>query len=249
MPMLPGMLASSQVRSMATLPPLPPKPIPKRERKPLVSHTPTQTHISELPKSTAPVKKLPLRFFGLLGNVVHKLFNEAKASNKLDDVNRDLRAFLQFAEDPRARFSLTSPALTMPTKQTNFKSVASKLGLCDLTEKVAGELLALNRLSLADVRQLQQNFRKLVKEHRNEVDAIISSADPLSDRQLRAIESKVKRLLSPGQQLVLSSTLDARLLGGIKVRIDERELDLSVATKIRQFERSLKAAGAAAPPS
>jgi len=49
-------------------------------------------------------------------------------------------------------------------------------------------------------------------------------------------------LLPPGKTLVLSSQLNPKLLGGIKVRIGDRELDLSVSSKIKQFEQIFRTA-------
>ena len=77
-----------------------------------------------------------------------------------------------------------------------------------------------------------------MKAHRNEVDAIVTSATTLSNAQVRQI-SEALAAHTEGKKVKLEAIVDESILGGLKVQIGDKFLDLSAATKIASVKRSI----------
>jgi len=95
---------------------------------------------------------------------------------------------------------------------------------------------------IRDLKILVDYFSRLVAEKLGHVSATVFSVDPLTKSQLNRIEQKLSAILPAGQTLILTSKINPKLLGGLKIRLGDRELDLSLASKITQFEQVFRAA-------
>ena len=86
--------------------------------------------------------------------------------------------------------------------------------------------------------QVLQYFIRQVKREKNIGVASVASAVALSDSQKQAIE---KRLVETTDfdTMEVSYTVDASLIGGLVIRIDDRVLDSSIKTKIDKMSKTL----------
>ena len=86
--------------------------------------------------------------------------------------------------------------------------------------------------------QVLQYFIRQVKREKNIGVASVTSAVALSDSQKQAIE---KRLVETTDfdTMEVSYTVDASLIGGLVIRIDDRVLDSSIKTKIDKMSKAL----------
>lgn len=86
--------------------------------------------------------------------------------------------------------------------------------------------------------QVLQYFIRQVKREKNIGVASVASAVALSDSQKQAIE---KRLVETTDfdTMEVSYMVDASLIGGLVIRIDDRVLDSSIKTKIEKMSKTL----------
>lgn len=68
----------------------------------------------------------------------------------------------------------------------------------------------------------------------------ITSAEPLSAAQVTALETKVKSIRDSAESLDFKYTVDAKLLGGLKVMVGDEVADMSVATRLDNFHNTLR---------
>merc|ERR1740139_1636733 len=77
-----------------------------------------------------------------------------------------------------------------------------------------------------------------MKANRGEVEATITSADALTKSQLDSLAVAMKTQVGEGKKVVLSTKVDASILGGLQIQIGDKFLDLSVGSKIDELSRS-----------
>jgi F-type H+-transporting ATPase subunit delta len=191
-------------------------------------------------RDRAPPPQRQLAFTGTIGKYTHTLFSDASKAGQLDAVERELKRLVdEFDKNAKLRDTMTSPVASKDTKLSAIREMASKTNCSDLVTKLAERMVGENRAR--DLKKLATDFGRLVAEKKGLIPAVVYSAEPLSTEQIQRIEGKVSKLLEPGQKLVLSAQINPKLLGGLKIRLGDRELDLSVASKIQNFERAFRA--------
>jgi F-type H+-transporting ATPase subunit delta len=72
---------------------------------------------------------------------------------------------------------------------------------------------------------------------KNRVDAVVTSAVPLTDAERSAIESRL--YAAHGDDLPITFQVEPAILGGVTVRIGDRFVDGSVANKLGQLRTGM----------
>lgn len=112
----------------------------------------------------------------------------------------------------------------------NIKSQESK--------QIISDLAAQRKLS--KLSKILVDFAKLAQFDRNEIKAIVTSAEPLTSDQISRLTSALKTRLQQGEQLVVEQRQDPSIVGGLKVLLENKMLDLSVASRIKHFDRAIR---------
>ena len=129
---------------------------------------------------------------------------------------------------------LDSPALSKAERVELVDKAFSGLdaGLCNLlkilTEKRDVHLFP----------KVAKAYYALYDEARGILRVEAVTAIPMSDKQAAAIKDKLTRSLS--KTIVLDCKVDPSILGGVKLRYDDVQLDGSVKTRLDKFEDALK---------
>lgn len=83
------------------------------------------------------------------------------------------------------------------------------------------------------------DFQRLVDEHLGKVVATVSSATPLSARQLDTLSKSLAA--RTGKNVEISSTVDPDLIGGLLIRLGDNVIDGTVRTRLESLRRQLLA--------
>ena len=81
----------------------------------------------------------------------------------------------------------------------------------------------------------------MLAEHRGEVAADVTSAEPLSDRHVAALKEALKA--SIGKDVSLNIRVDPALIGGLIVKVGSRMIDGSLRTKLNSLKLAMKEVG------
>jgi F-type H+-transporting ATPase subunit delta len=177
---------------------------------------------------------------GIAGRYAIALFELARDENKLDETAQELtglQALLDESED-FARL-VRSPIFSAAEQTQAVAEIAQKAGLSPLTANFL-KILAKNR-RLFTLTGVIAGFRKLLADHRNELEADIASAVPLTDAQTEELKATLKA--KTGKDISLNSRVDPALLGGLIVKIGSRMIDNSVRTKLNNLKMAMKEVG------
>jgi len=186
-------------------------------------------------------KPPPLQLGGFSGKFVRALFDEANRAGEVDKVGTEMPKFMElYHKDVTLRSVLLSPLVKGANKLDALNSILDQLELCSTSKKCIITLL--NTARLSSLKNIVRDYQLLITYERKQIQAYITSAQPLSQQQLDKLREKVSHLIHPDYQLVLSSQINPSLLGGLKLRIGDKELDLTMASKITNYQRSLKTA-------
>ncbi|HEX9996810.1 MAG TPA: F0F1 ATP synthase subunit delta [Abditibacterium sp.] len=86
--------------------------------------------------------------------------------------------------------------------------------------------------------QIANEFNRLFDEFRGQADGEVISAVPLSASQIASLESALQARF--GVKVRLKTRVDASILGGLVVRVGDKQIDGSVASKLQTLSEQLK---------
>ncbi len=87
---------------------------------------------------------------------------------------------------------------------------------------------------LDSVRHVLHGAQNQLNKLRGRMDVFVTSAAPISGAQLDQIRAKISQL--QGKEVILHTSVDPDLLGGIKVRIEDKVYDSSLATQLKRMK-------------
>jgi len=105
-----------------------------------------------------------------------------------------------------------------------------------ITQNLMSTMAANNRIAEAD--KVVDAYVTLMKAQRGEVDAVVTSAAPLTKAQTKKVTEALKTQLG---DVSISTVVDPSILGGVTVQVGDKFMDLSVSSKINSYARALGA--------
>lgn len=174
----------------------------------------------------------------LAGRYASALFDLASENGTVTSVESDLEtlgAAIRESDDLAAATS--NPQLSRSEQGQAVVAVASHLNLSALTTNFLG-VLANNR-RLSKLPEMIGAFKMIAAAQRGEVSATVTSAHPLSDEQLSTLKTKLTA--REGRTVMLESSVDPDLLGGLVVTIGSQRIDASIRTRLNSLSQAMKA--------
>ena len=80
-------------------------------------------------------------------------------------------------------------------------------------------------------------FRSRFYKDQNIAEATVTSAVPLSEKQISALQAKLEKL--SGKTILLQQKVDAGVIGGLRVEVDGKQLDGTVENRISTVRRKV----------
>jgi F-type H+-transporting ATPase subunit delta len=164
------------------------------------------------------------------------LFDVVSKSGDVDAALADLQAFgaaiTGHADLERA---LTSPGVPLGAKQNVMRDL---LALQPVSKIVARLLtLVVENDDVDEIAEIVEAFEQRVLELHQVVRAEITSAVPLSDDKLRAIEASLAT--ASGARVVITPRVDPEILGGVVAKVGSRVYDGSIARHLARIRTRL----------
>ncbi|MEK7594915.1 MAG: F0F1 ATP synthase subunit delta [Patescibacteria group bacterium] len=124
---------------------------------------------------------------------------------------------------PRTRIASTIADKTL-------KSGSSK----QLSQEIAAYLLSERRVNELDsiLRDVQGDWAKA-----GIVDVIASSAFPIAPVAKADITKQIKQLYPDAKQIIITEVRDPEVIGGVKLMLADKQLDLTVEAQLNKFKQ------------
>ena len=173
----------------------------------------------------------------LAGRYATALFELARDERQLDSVAASLATLRQTLRDSDDFRELTSSPLISREQATGaVAATAEAMRLDPITTNFLG-VLANNR-RLSQLPQIIRAFNMLAANHRGETTAEVTSAHPLTDDQVAALQTNLKSRL--GRDISVDLTVDPAILGGLMVKVGSQMIDGSIRTKLNTLAHAMK---------
>lgn len=128
---------------------------------------------------------------------------------------------------------MTNSRVSTEAKLRVADSVLGKLP--PLVRNLVGLLITKGRTTLAAA--IARQFREMVEESQGIARARATSAVPLSPEEQEAITRRLS--LETGKQVILETSVDPELLGGLVVQIGDRLIDGSTRARLTALRENL----------
>jgi len=163
------------------------------------------------------------------------LFELAREKGVLERIAADVELLGKQVESGVLR-ELFDRRSSADRKQALVDELASKLQ--PLTANLVRLLAARRRVEVLS--GLARAFRRCVLTEKGQVEGIVEAARPIGEGELAEIAVAVGSLL--GKQVLLSSRVNAELLAGVRVFVDNRLIDQSAVGRLESLRRKLSVA-------
>ena len=176
----------------------------------------------------------------MAGRYAAALFELAKEQKQLDQVERDVAAFLAMLEVSADLVRLVrSPVISAQAQARALEAILAKAGISGFTGNFL-KLIVRNRRLFA-VADMLKAFQSLLARERGEVSADVASAHPLSPEQMQVLSDSLKT--SIGKNVQIRTRVDPNLLGGLIVKVGSKMVDSSLRTKLNNLKVAMKGIG------
>eukprot|EP00736_Rhodelphis_marinus_P007822 Rmarinus@m.22823 len=176
---------------------------------------------------------------GVAGRYSLALYNIAQKANSIPVISEHLQAFKQArSSSPTLRQILDDPTIPRVEKAKSLEAALAKTQLDQNLKQFLGTCAHSGRL--AELDEIMDGFDKLVAAHKNEVEAVITTADPISAGIKKELTDLIqKNFVQKGRSLVLTTEVDPSVLGGMTVMVGTKYIDLSVRTQLQEIRNVL----------
>jgi len=177
-----------------------------------------------------------LKVHGLAGRYANATYIAASKVGALDKVEAELLALqATAAKSPAFSAFLNNPMISRDLKAVEIAKMTSGK-FSDLTTNLLTTLAGNARLS--ELPKVAATYEKLMRAKRGEVDAMLITAEKISDAEAKAIADAVmKGRSAANQKIVLKTKVDPTILGGLQVQIGDEFLDLSIKSQVEEIGR------------
>lgn len=104
----------------------------------------------------------------------------------------------------------------------------------NLSQEIAAYMLSERRV--ADVSSLVRDIQGMWAEA-GYVEVLATSAHELDDQIKSLITDKVKSIYPRADRIVITQVHDANVIGGVRLNLADRQLDLSLRAKLNKFKQ------------
>ena len=163
------------------------------------------------------------------------IFEISEQDNSTDSWIKDLAMISSASQEKQIKSLIETPDISQREKTEKFIAIFEG----EVSEKTANFLKALgdvNRLKILD--NIIFNFLDLVAKKRNQKNVVVSSPFDLEADQLEKIKIAMQKRLEA--DIIISSTIDETLIGGMKISYEDQVIDLSLKNKLESLKAQLR---------
>ena len=159
-----------------------------------------------------------------------------RESADLERLGLELDEFVAFfKQQPALEGLMLNPAVPAPRKRAAMEQITKIAGLTPIVAKLLVLLADRDRLGL--LKDIAGVYHDLLADRQNVVRAEVTSAEPLADDRLQAIEKRLAAVT--GKRVAMTTKVDKDIIGGVVARVGSTVYDASIATQLKKIRERL----------
>lgn len=174
---------------------------------------------------------------GIAARYASALFDLAREDRAVKGLAKDVETLdAALAESADLRAMIASPLYGRDEQAAAIRAVAERLGLSPLVSNTLQLMAARRRLFVLP--QFIAALRAMIAEHRGEVTAEVTSAQPLSAEQTGRLADTLKERF--GKTVKIRAAVDPALIGGLVVKVGSKMIDTSIRARLAALQNVMK---------
>lgn len=142
-----------------------------------------------------------------------------------------------YAESAELRNFLASPAVTTKEKHAVTEKLSARLGASKILRNFL--FLVIDHRRTLMIPELSEAFQAVIRERQGVAEAVVTSAVELSAAQKKTLGQSLEK--KTGKKIEAQYAVDAKLLGGVVVRIGDTVYDGSLQHRLNEMRAKLAA--------
>ncbi|MDR0640369.1 MAG: ATP synthase F1 subunit delta [Holosporales bacterium] len=183
------------------------------------------------------INSLKVLFTSLPGRYAHALFNEGKKSACLEEISEDFgKLDKYFNENIQVRKLMTNCLLNKKDLNDCLIALGQYLSFCPVFLSFIRQVIANQRFCM--MKRMRYIYQVALVKYKNRRIVTVLSVVELLPEQKTRIEKLIRKALD--EKVIINYDIDERILGGIKLRSEELDVDVSFASQLSQLARYFK---------
>ena len=174
---------------------------------------------------------------GLSGRYAKAIYELAEEKKILTKIVDDFISLNKLLENDSLSNLIISPAISKSDKQNTILKILNKAKVQKLTTKFFGTLASNGRLIL--INEVIDDFLSEVSRINGEVKAEVTSSFTLDQDQQKKVVAAISEATGI-KKIILSTSVDESLIGGLIVKIGSKMIDNSIKTKLNRLEIAMR---------
>jgi len=180
-----------------------------------------------------------LQLHGVNARYANALYSVATKTKSVESVEKELKKIGEtIHKDKNFSAFLDDPTIPRHKKKADVELMMKEAKFSDAVTGLFAVLADNGRLP--DAKNVIELFEKIMSAERGEVQAVIVSADELSAAQLKSVQASLSTHIGKDETLVLETRVDPEILGGLTVEVGDKQIDLSLASKMNKIHQILR---------
>ncbi|SHE97074.1 ATP synthase F1 subcomplex delta subunit [Seinonella peptonophila] len=176
-----------------------------------------------------------MRDLAVANRYAKAFFEIASEQSLIEELESNLKLINDVLKrQPQLAELLIAPSINVTAKKEIIKTTFAQIH--SLSQNLL--FLLIDRHRIEHLEDIYLYFHQFVLEAHGEVEAIVTSATPLTEEEERQLIEVFVGLIN--KKLLLTKRVDSELLGGVVVQIDDRVYDGSLRTKLKRFQEQLQ---------
>jgi F-type H+-transporting ATPase subunit delta len=153
-----------------------------------------------------------------------------------DAVLSDMKAFVNMTKNRDFKLLLTSPIVNSTKKTAIFKEIFE-----GKTNKITSSFfnIVINKGREMYLPQIASEFVSQYKEMQGITSITITTAEKMSEENLKSIKSKLLSSSATAKELEVKTNVDSSIIGGYILEIGDNLYDASVAHRLKELRKEL----------
>lgn len=162
-----------------------------------------------------------------------------KETRQLEPIGKDLDAFLKlFEKSPELKYILLNPSFPLDKKKAVLTELLKRTAPLAVVRSFL--MLLLDKHRLGAIEAIRDDYHRRLDQIQGRVRAEVISARHLPPQAAERIRQILEKMT--GKKVVMTTSVDSSLIGGVVTRVGSMVLDGSVRTQIRKAREQLLAA-------